>query len=62
MELTDAERQLIALLRGEKVQNLSVEIRTMDGIWYAKLWDHAAKWARHGQGTSFSRAWSDTLE
>jgi hypothetical protein len=40
VELTEAESQLIALLRGEHAKNFSVEIRIDESIWYAKLWDH----------------------
>jgi hypothetical protein len=61
-DLTDAERQLIALLRGERAKNFSVEIRVDRGRWYSKLWDHDEDIAGHGQGDRFSEAWDDTLQ
>jgi hypothetical protein len=61
MKMTDAEADLIALLRGEHNQNFSVEIRNVNGLWYAKLGDHDANLAGHGQGNTFSGAWDDIL-
>ena len=61
MKLTDAEIQLIELLRGEHARNFSVEIRNITGVWYAKLKDHDANLAGHGQGDTFSHAWDDIL-
>ena len=62
MELTVAESQLIALLRGDLAKNFSLELRLDGGIWYAKLWDHDASIAGHGRGNSFSEAWGDILQ
>jgi hypothetical protein len=59
--MTDAEAELIALLRGEHANNFTVEIRSVDGVWYAKLGDHDANSAGHGQGKTFSSAWDDIL-
>lgn len=61
MKLTEAENQLLALLRGEHAKDFSVEIRNLHGIWHAKLIDHDANLAGHGQGDTFSKAWDDIL-
>lgn len=61
MELTEAEERFISLLRGECLANFSVEIRFNEGAWYAKLWDHDAQIACHGQGANFSEAWQNVI-
>jgi hypothetical protein len=49
MKLTDAENQLIELMRGEHAKNFSVEIQNISGVWYAKLKDHDANLAGTGK-------------
>ena len=61
MKMTEAEADLIALLRDEHAKNFSVEIQNVDGRWYAKLGDQNANLVGHGQGDTFSGAWDDIL-
>jgi hypothetical protein len=57
MELSDAERQMVELLRSDKHITLTIN---QDGrAWHMRLEDHDSGLVGDGHGPTFDRAWDD---
>jgi hypothetical protein len=61
MELTDAEREFIEIVRGmDKRADYKIVIEINDGVWDVMMWKIGANRIIRGKGATFSAAWSDT--
>jgi hypothetical protein len=61
-ELTQAERELLELVRHRDAKNFTVAISTDLGRWHIKLEDHDAGVAGDGRGPDFDTAWGDIVD
>jgi len=60
IELTDAERQMIELLRHDRHVTLTI---SRDGDeWRMRLEDHDTGGIGDGSGPTFDRAWDDIID
>lgn len=56
-DLTEAERALIELLRGDT--DFTISISEHAGVWVVTLEDHESGKRGEGRGHNFERAWND---
>jgi hypothetical protein len=59
MELSEAEREMIEMLRGGK--HISLTIHQEGGEWQIRLEHHDTGLAGNGLGPTFDRAWDDIV-
>jgi hypothetical protein len=57
--LTEAEHELLELLRDPAPRNFTVTIAAEDGHWHVRAEHHEDGLMATGQGTTFERAWQD---
>lgn len=60
-DLTDAERQMIELLRSTK-DDFELTISRDGDRWHVRLENYVIGNVGDGQGTSFDRAWDDVID
>jgi len=55
--LTDTERELIALLRRQDLQNFTLTIAADGNLWQVRTDDHESELSMFGSGDTFAHAW-----
>jgi hypothetical protein len=57
-DLSEAERELIALIRRQDTQNFTLTISADGELWQVRTDDHESTLSMFGSGDSFQRAWA----
>ena len=57
--LTEAERELLELVRDRAPRNFTITIAAEDRHWHVRAEHHEDGLVATGQGTTFERAWQD---
>ncbi len=56
-DLSEAERELIALIRRQDMRDFTLTIGVDGDLWQVRTDDHEAELSMFGSGDSFQRAW-----
>jgi hypothetical protein len=56
-DLSEAERELIALIRRQDLQHFTLTIAADGDLWQVRTDDHESTLSMFGSGDSFARAW-----
>ena len=56
-DLSDAERELIQLIRRQDMRDFTLTIAADGDLWQVRTDDHEATLSMFGSGDSFERAW-----
>ena len=58
MPVSEAEAEVLALLRGEALRQFTLTVTRLDGAWAAKLASVDESMMSEGVGLSFEEAWN----
>jgi hypothetical protein len=61
-ELSEAERELIALLRRQDMRDFTLTISADGELWQVRTDDHESTLSMFGSGDSFERAWDAQVD
>jgi hypothetical protein len=61
-DLSEAERELIALIRRQDMRDFTLTIAADGDLWQVRTDDHENTLSMFGSGDSFARAWAAQID
>jgi hypothetical protein len=61
-DLSEAERELIALIRRQDMRDFTLTISADGELWQVRTDDHESTLSMFGSGGSFERAWAAQVD